>query len=60
MARRADGLHSRVVVVNLDEDCSPEAFRELVDEFADGPEPELESLGAASVLAAMRAESEYA
>jgi len=60
MARRADELHGPVVVVNPDEDCSPSAFRGLIDELLTAPESEIESLDAASVLAAIRAESEHA
>jgi hypothetical protein len=60
MARRADELHGRVVVANPDEDCSPAAFRVLIDELLIAPEPEIESLDAAAVLAAIRAESEHA
>ena len=60
MARRADELHDRVVVVNPEEDCSPAAFRLLIDELSIEPEPELESLDAAAVLETIRAESEHA
>lgn len=60
MARRADELHGRVVVVNPDEDCSPAAFRVLIDELFTSPEPGIESLDAAAVLVAIRAESEHA
>lgn len=60
MARRADELHGPVVVVNPDEDCSPTAFRMLVDELLAAPEPVIESLDAASVVAAIRAESDHA
>lgn len=60
MARRADELHDRVVVVNPEEDCSPGAFRSLIDELSIEPAPELESLDAAAVLETIRAESEHA
>ena len=60
MARRADELHDRVVVANPEEDCSPAAFRLLIDELSIEPEPELESLDAAAVLETIRAESEHA
>ena len=60
MARRADELHDRVVVANPDKDCSPAAFRLLIDELSIAPEPELESLDAAAVLETIRAESEHA
>jgi hypothetical protein len=53
-------LHDRVVVVNPEEDCSPAAFRLLLDELSIEPEPELESLDAAAVLETIRAESEHA
>jgi hypothetical protein len=59
-ARLADEMHGRVVVVNPDEDCSPAAFRVLVDELLGAPEPEIESLDAVDVLAVIRAESEHA
>jgi hypothetical protein len=57
---RADELHDRVVVANPEEDCSPAAFRLLIDELSIEPEPELESLDAAAVLETIRAESEHA
>jgi hypothetical protein len=46
------------LLVNPDEDCSPAAFRLLVDELLGGPEPVLDSLGAAAVLEEVRAEHE--
>ena len=60
MAHRADDLSHgpSVVLVNPDEDCSPAAFRLLVDELLDGPEPALKSLGAAAMLEELRAERE--
>lgn len=60
MARRADELQGPVVIVNPDEDCSPAAFRLLLEELATSPEPEIESLDATAVLAALRADSELA
>ena len=58
MARRADDLRSRLVVVNPDEDCSPAAFHALIDELGPvllvAPESDIESLDAASVLEALR------
>jgi hypothetical protein len=39
-----------IVVTNPGKDCSPEAFRHLLDQLETGPGPELESLGAAEVL----------
>lgn len=58
MARRADDLLGPVVVTNPDEDCSPDAFRSLLDELSAAPEPRIESLDSADVLADIRAESE--
>ena len=60
MAHRADDLSHgpSVVLVNPDEECSPAAFRLLVDELLAGPEPTLESLGAATVLDELRTERE--
>lgn len=60
MARRAEELHGPVVIVNPDEDCSPAAFRLLIDELSASAKPEIESLDAAAVLAVIRAESEHA
>lgn len=57
--RRADGSHGRVFVANPDEDCFPAAIRVLIDEFLIAPEPEIESLDAAAVLAAIRADSQH-
>jgi len=56
MARRAHELSGRVVVANPEEDCSPVAFRLLIDELSIAPEAELESLDAAAVLETIRAE----
>lgn len=47
-----------IVVINPDEDCSPEALRAFVDELLAGPEPELESVGAAETIRALRNEAE--
>jgi hypothetical protein len=49
---------SAVVVTNPDEDCSPAAFHALLDGLLAGPEPELESLGAAEALRELHADSE--
>ncbi|MGH2704489.1 MAG: hypothetical protein ACRDJ4_05155 [Actinomycetota bacterium] len=38
------------MVTNPDEDCSPEAFRTFIDDLLAGPEPELDSIGAAEAL----------
>ena len=45
-----------VVVVISPDDGSPEAFRAFVDELLAGPEPELESVGAAEALHELRAD----
>jgi hypothetical protein len=60
MAKRADDFSAapKVVLLNPDEDTSPEAFRVLVDELLAGPEPTLASLGAAEVLEQVRVEHE--
>ena len=59
MARRAADLpHGpSVVVLNPDEDCSPESFRAFIDELLSGPEADLETLDAAAVLGVVRAEA---
>lgn len=56
MARNVDELpHDPVIVVtNPDDDCSPEALRAFFDELFAGPEPELESIGAAEILRELR------
>jgi hypothetical protein len=46
-----------VVITNPDEDCSPNAFRAMLDEVLAGPEPELESLDAADLLRGLRADA---
>jgi hypothetical protein len=48
---------STVAVTNPDEDCSPEAFHAFLDDLLAGPEPELESLGAAETLQELRRET---
>jgi len=45
---------SAVVVINPDEDCSPEAFEAFLDELLAGPEPELDSLDAAQAVRELR------
>jgi hypothetical protein len=47
-----------IVVINPDEDCSPEAFRAFIDELLAGPEPELETLDGAEAVRALRTEAE--
>lgn len=49
---------TRVVLANPDEDCSPAAFREMLDEIAAGPVPVIESLGTGDLLAEMRVSAE--
>ncbi len=46
-----------VVVISPDEG-SPEAFRAFVDELLAGPEPELETIGAAGALRELRADAQ--
>lgn len=46
-----------IVVTNPDEDCSPDAFREVLDEVIEGPEPELDSIGAAEALRELRVDA---
>lgn len=59
MARNASHLPADPVIVltNPDEDCSPGAFRLLIDELLDGPEPELDSIGAAEALRELRVDA---
>ena len=58
MARRPDDFRpSSVVVTNPDEDCSPEAFRALLEELLAGPEPELDSIEAAEALRELRVDT---
>ncbi|MEX0847294.1 MAG: hypothetical protein WD023_05890 [Ilumatobacteraceae bacterium] len=48
-------LPPTIVVLNPDEDCSPAACREILDEIIDHPdEPSIESLNAAEVLRKLR------
>ena len=55
MARPAEKLPPTIVVLNPDEDCSPAACREMLDEIIDHPdEPRIESLNAAEVLHKLR------
>lgn len=60
MARHAsDSSASPVVVVtNPGDDCSPPAFRSLLDELAAGPEPELESIDAVDALRQSRVDAD--
>lgn len=46
-----------IVVTNPDEDCSPEAFRAFIDEILAGPEPELDTIGAAEALRGLRVDA---
>jgi hypothetical protein len=56
----AQGLPSPELdpVTNPNEDCSPEAFHAFLDDLVAGPEPELESLGAAEALRELRVDVE--
>ena len=47
-----------MVVTNPEEDCSAEAFHALLDYLARGPDPELDSIGGASALRALRVDAE--
>ena len=47
-----------IVVTNPEEDCSPAAFREFLDELLEGPAPEIESLDGAAAVRALRGELE--
>ena len=60
MANRPNDLPpgSTVVVTNPAEDCSPAAFHVFLDDLLAGPEPELESLGAAEALRELRVDAE--
>jgi len=46
------------VVTNPEEDCSPSSFRAFLDQLLGGPEPELESMGAAAALLSLRVDAE--
>jgi hypothetical protein len=61
VARHASELPDdpAIVVTNPDEDCSPAAFRILIDELLAGPEPELESISAAEALRELRAGNRF-
>lgn len=55
MARPAEKLPPTIVVLNPDEDCSPAACREILDEILEFPdEPSIESLNAAEILRHLR------
>jgi hypothetical protein len=60
MARNASEtpLDPAIVVINPGEDCSPETLRSFIDDLLAGPEPELESVGAAETIRALRDEAE--
>ena len=47
-----------MVVTNPEEDCSGEAIHALLDDLARGPHPELDSIGGASPLRALRVDAE--
>ena len=46
-----------LVVTNPEEDCSPDAFRVVIDEVLAAPEPRLESIRAVEALRAIRADA---
>jgi hypothetical protein len=46
-----------IVVTNPDEDTSPDAFRAFIDRLLAGPEPEIDSIGAAEALSELRVDS---
>jgi hypothetical protein len=46
-----------IVVTNPDEDCSPAAFRVVIDELLAGPEPDLDTISAADALGELRVDS---
>lgn len=47
-----------IVVTNPDEDSSPSAFRAFIDELLAGPEPELDSIGAAEAIRELRVDAD--
>lgn len=47
-----------IVVTNPDEDRSPNAFRAFIDELLAGPEPELDSIGAAEAIRELRVDAD--
>lgn len=47
-----------IVVTNRDEDSSPNAFRAFIDELLAGPEPELDSIGAAEAIRELRVDAD--
>ncbi|HUR23567.1 MAG TPA: hypothetical protein VMZ73_06820 [Acidimicrobiales bacterium] len=47
-----------IVVTNPDEDSSPNAFSAFIDELLAGPEPELDSIGAAEAIRELRVDAD--
>jgi hypothetical protein len=45
-------------VTNPEEDCSPGSFRAFIDELLAGPEPELDSIGAADAVRELRIDAD--
>jgi hypothetical protein len=45
------------VVTNPDEDCSPAAFRALIDDLLTRPEPDIESIDATEALRELRSDA---
>lgn len=48
---------SVIVVINPGEDCPPEAFHAFLDVLLAGPEPDLDSVGAAEALRELRVDA---
>ena len=46
------------MVTNPDEDRSPNALRAFIDELLAGPEPELDSIGAAEAIRELRVDAD--
>jgi hypothetical protein len=44
-----------VIATNPNEDCSPATLRAFISDLLSGPEPDLESIGAAHALRELRA-----
>ena len=47
-----------VVSTNTDEDCSPGALSAFIDELLAGPEPPLDSIGAADAMRELRSDAD--
>ena len=53
----SDRLDGAVVEIEPEAELSTEGFRDFVDRLLTGPEPELETIGAADVLQDLRADT---